>query len=183
MLPLKQSYDRHRIIKNLNLDEVIKMTEKLQLRENKTLKISNALIYEAALNEKFDFDRVVHMMQSYIKSHGLQTRGPLITSSSISQNTLSGQPQINTSIIFQLTEPITSCETPYIFKPLIKVGPCLFVRFTGDPQDLQYANMKLSVYSFENGIKSDGSSYTVFVNQNENNMTADAFMPIKQEVK
>ncbi|CDZ24863.1 hypothetical protein CCDG5_1764 [[Clostridium] cellulosi] len=159
------------------------MSEKLQLRENKALKITNALIYGAPLDAKFDIQRIVYMMQSYIKTKGWQTRGPLITSTSLSKSVEGSGPVLNTKIILQLTKPAESCESPYTFEPLIRVSPCLFVRFTGSVQDLQYASMKASVYAFENDIKLDGSSYTVFVNQNDQYLLADVFMPIRQDVK
>jgi hypothetical protein len=157
-------------------------TEKLQLCENKTLKITNALVHEVPLDAKFEIQRIIYMMQSYIKTKGLQTRGPLITSTSISKNIQGNMPALNTKIILQLTEPVKSCESPYTFEPIIRVSPCLFVRFIGSPQDMQYANMKLNVYAFENDIKLDGSSYTVFVNQSEQSVTADVFMPVKKDV-
>lgn len=155
--------------------------EKLQLQTSKTLKLSIALIYDVLLNDNFNFDRITYMMQSYIKSRSLNAHGPLITSSRLSTDIENGTSIIKTSVIMQLTQPLPSPEPPYEYEHLIKTGPCLFVRFTGNPQDIQYASMKLSVYAFENGILLEGSSYMVFVNQNADNMIADIFMPIKQE--
>jgi hypothetical protein len=55
------------------------------------------------------------------------------------------------------------------------------VRFTGKTQQLNFAYMKLNVYAFENDVVLDGSSYTVFVNQSEENAIIDVFMPIMKE--
>lgn len=121
------------------------------------------------------------MMDSYIKSKGLKTKGPLISSTSAIMGVENGMPVVKTKIIMQLTEPYENCEAPYTFEPLIHIGPCLFVRFTGNPQQLNFAYMKLNVYAFENDIELEGSSYTVFVNQSGDNAVIDVFMPLKKE--
>lgn len=154
----------------------------LHLEENKRLKISNALIYEAPYIPQFDIQRVTFMMDAYIKSHSFKAHGPLITVSSVSNDIDHDKPVINVNIIMQLLEPIASFEPPYTFEPLIKAGPCLFVRFSGNAQDLQFATMKLSVFAYENSIELEGSTYTVFVKQSETSIVADIFMPVKSGV-
>lgn len=156
--------------------------EKLQLRENKSLKIANALIREIPAFEKIDQQRVMHMMDSYIKSKGLKTKGPLISSSSVIKGIENGMPVVSTKIIMQLAEPTDICEPPYTYEPLIRVGPCLFVRFTGKPQGLNFAYAKIGVYAYENDIELEGSNYTVFVSQNGDEAVIDVFMPIKKAV-
>lgn len=158
------------------------MRGKLQLKVNKTLKLLNVLIYEIPSDNNMDMQKIIYMMQSYIKNHNYQTHGPIITSNYISTDIVGGKAIIKTKFILQLTEPIDSCESPYEFKPIIKIGPCLFVRFTGNPQDMPYASMKLNLYAFENDIKLEGSSYTVFVSKSEQSVTADIFMTIKKDV-
>lgn len=158
----------------------MKKVEKLQLRENKSLKITNAFVREILPFEKADNQRVIHMMDSYIKSKGLKTKGPLISATSGIKGVENGMPVVSTKIIMQLTEPIADSEVPYSFEPMIHVGPCLFVRFNGNPQSLNFAYAKIGVYAYENDIELDGSSYTVFVIQSEEDAIIDVFMPIKK---
>jgi hypothetical protein len=160
----------------------MQIIEKLQLHENKSLKIANALIREIPTFEKIDQQRVIYMMESYIKSKGLKTKGPLISSSSGIKGFENGMPVVSTKIIMQLAESVDICEPPYTFEPLMRIGPCLYVRFIGKPQQLNFAYSKLGVYAFENDIELDGSSYTVFVNQNGDEAMIDVFMPLKKAV-
>ena len=154
--------------------------EKLHLCENKTLKITNALIRENSAHEK-DEKRSIYMMDAYIKTKGVLTKGPFITYSSGIIGIENGNPIICSQFIMQLLEPLNHCETPYIFKSEIRAGPCLFVRFTGSQNNLNYAYAKIGVHAFENDIKLDGSSYTVFVTQSEENAVIDIFMPTRKE--
>lgn len=52
-------------------------------------------------------------------------------------------------------------------------------RFNDNAEKLQYANMKLQVFAYENDIEMTGETYMVLIKQEENNLLADVFMPIK----
>lgn len=157
------------------------IVEKIHLCENKTLKIANALIREKSTSEERDDKRFLYMMDAYIKTKGLQMKGPIITYSSGIKGIENGTPVICSQFMVQLSEPLDDCVNPYLFKSEIRTGPCVFVRFTGNPINLNYAFAKIGVYAFENDIDLDGSSYTVFVNQDEENAVIDIFMPKRKE--
>ncbi|WP_195428712.1 hypothetical protein [Clostridium sp. D46t1_190503_E9] len=149
--------------------------EKIVLRENKTLKLNNVLIREISENELIDINQISYMMDSYIKSKGNSTIGPMINYSTVEVDE-SGQPKVIIKIMIQLKNPIHNIEKPYELNSQLRVTNCLFARFSEKEENLQFAYQKLGVYAFENDIRLKGDSYTVFVKQEEENIVADVFM-------
>lgn len=153
--------------------------EKITVRENKTLKLNNVLVRDVSQNEIIDINKVAYMMESYIKSKGNSTVGPMVNYSAMDMGE-NGQPKIILKLLVQLRNPLNNIEIPYTFKPQIRITNCLFARFTEKEENLQYTYSKLALYAFENDIKLKGESYTVFVNKKENNIVADVFMEIQK---
>ena len=151
------------------------IVEKISIRENKTLKLTNVLVRELSENEIIDIDKINYMMDSYIKSKGNSTIGPIINYSNLEVDE-NGQAKIRIKIMVQLKNPIYNVETPYEIKKELKISNCLFARFNEKEENIQFAYQKLGVYAFENDIKLKGDSYTVFVKKEEENITADIFM-------
>ena len=149
--------------------------EKKVLRENKTLKLNNVLIREISENELIDINQISYMMDSYIKSKGNSTIGPMINYSTVEVDE-SGQPKVIIKLMVQLKNPIHNIEKPYELKAQLRVTNCLFARYTENEENIQFAYQKLGVYAFENAIKLKGDSYTIFVKQEEENIVADVFM-------
>ena len=151
------------------------IVEKISIRENKTLKLTNVLIRELSENEIIDIDKISYMMDSYIKSKGNSTIGPMINYSNLEVDE-NGQAKISIRIMVQLKNPIYNVEDPYELKKELKISNCLFARFTEKEENIQFAYQKLGVYAFENNIKLKGDSYTVFVKKEKENIVADIFM-------
>lgn len=149
--------------------------EKIAIRENKTLKLNNVLIREISENELIDINKISYMMDSYIKSKGNSTIGPMINYSTVEVDE-SGQAKVIIKLMVQLKNPIYNVEKPYELNTQLRVTNCLFARYTEKEENLQFAYQKLGVYAFENNIKLKGDSYTVFVKQEEENIVADVFM-------
>lgn len=155
-------------------------TEKIILRENKTLKLNNVLIREISKNEFTDVNKIAHMMESYIKTKANSIVGPMINYSSISTDE-SGQPKIILKLMMQIKNPIHNIESPYEYKSQIKISNCLFARFLDKEENIQFAYSKLNLYAFENDINLKGDSYTVLVDNKEGKMVADVFMEVQKE--
>lgn len=149
--------------------------EKIAIRENKTLKLNNVLIREVSENELIDINKISYMMDSYIKSKGNSTIGPMINYSTVEVDE-SGQPKVIIKLMVQLKNPIYNVEKPYELNTQLRITNCLFARFTEKEENLQFAYQKLGVHAFENNIKLSGDTYTVFVKQEEENIVADVFM-------
>lgn len=157
------------------------ITEKIVVKENKILKLNNVLIREVSQNELVDINKITYMMDSYIKSKGNSTVGPMINYSFV-EGDENGQAKITIKLIIQLKNSIHNIEKPYELKNQIRVTNCLFARFTEKEENLRYAYSKLGLFAFENDMKLKGDSYTVFVDKNEKGIVADVFMELKQGV-
>lgn len=148
---------------------------KIQIRENKTLKLNKVLIRKVSKFEIEDIDKISYIMQGYIKSKGNSTIGPRIISSNISINEY-GEREDNINLIFQLKDKVECDNKTYKYKDQIKVSNCLFARFSENEENLYLAYNKLEVYAFENNIKLGDNLYTVRVIENENKIVADIFI-------
>ncbi|CUO75793.1 hypothetical protein [Clostridium paraputrificum] len=149
--------------------------EKIVIKENTTLRLRNVLIRQASENELIDINEISYMMNSYIKSKGNLSIGPIINYSTLDIDE-NGQAKVILKLMVQLKNPIFDIEKPYELKEELKITNCLFARFTEKEENLQFVYQKLGVYAFENNIKLKGDSYTVFVKQEEENIVVDVFM-------
>jgi hypothetical protein len=120
-------------------------------------------------------------MDLHIRQKGAQPIGPLIQKTSISVND-SGEPQMVITFIRQSDTYLHKVDSPYKMESIIKVSDCLYTRFIGEEDKMQFAYNKLNLMGYEEEIELTGESYTVFVDNDEENdtITADIFMPKKQ---
>lgn len=155
---------------------------KLDFRENKTLKINNPIIREIPLKELNSIDKYVGMMKNYVEIKGFKIIGPLIQySSGIKGIDKDNNPIIENKIILQLHQSGIKVEDPYISKETLRIENCLFCRFNDTQDNLQYAISKITLHAYENDIKLTGESYIVLIENKDNVILADIFMPIKNE--
>jgi hypothetical protein len=154
---------------------------RIDLCDNKFLKLTNVLIRELPKNNEIDASRITYMMSAYVKSKGILTRGPFISYSCSGKEIDNNFPIIRRHLIVQLSEPLHQCEAPYIFTPILRTERCLFARFSGYLKDAHNAYAKIGVYAFENDIELDGSCYSIHTNQDGDKTCLDVFMPIRNE--
>ncbi|MGH0951291.1 hypothetical protein [Bacillus mycoides] len=152
--------------------------EKIDLRGKKILKLNNALITKISNASPIEVQKRSHMMQNYIKSHGKSIVGPLVNHSYPEVNE-DGQVQINIELITQIDSPLNTLDKNYEFSKQLKVENCLFARFYEKEENIKFAYFKLNVHAFENGMKLNGESYTIYVKQNSDKLMADIFMPLQ----
>ncbi len=152
---------------------------KLQLYENRILKLSNVLKYkiEWEKDEEIDFKIVLNKMQNYIKAKGTIQIGPFISlvNSFVDKE---GKTDIETFFMLQCKEYIHKVEYPYIMESLVRIPNCMYCRYIGSESKLKFAYDKIQLEAFEKDILLKGNSYTIFVNSNEDDDTivADVFM-------
>jgi len=152
------------------------MADKFQVSYKKTLKLQNVLVRETlSVDEMEEIQKNLIMMENYIKSKGSMPIGPLVQYSSPGI-TESGQMFINTKYLRQCNTYINKVEKPYIMESVIRVPDCLYVRYTGPEDKLDFAYEKLHLIAFEEELHLKGDSYTVFLELKDGIMTADIFM-------
>ncbi|MBQ3558881.1 MAG: hypothetical protein IJA07_05140 [Agathobacter sp.] len=155
--------------------------EKLQLYNNKVLKLSNVLQYQIDLSEKEIRPEIqVEQMQSYIKAKGAMQIGPLIEYTHTFVNEV-GELKIEICFLLQCNNFICSVEQPYQMESILRVPNCMYCRYIGPEEKLSFAYDKIHLEAFENDIELEDCSYTIFVDRNEEDETivADVFIPRK----
>lgn len=152
---------------------------KLLFNQNKILKLQNVLIEKIMLeDEDIDFSLIVEKMQSYIKVKGAMQIGPLIQYTKPFVND-DEELDMEINLLLQCNNFIHSVEKPYRMESVLRVQDCMYCHYIGPEEKLKFAYDKINLEAFENDIDLTGESYTVFVDQNEEEGTivADVFMP------
>lgn len=147
---------------------------KLQV-SNKTLKLTNVLIAKMTAEDMQDMT-FAGKMENYIKSKGYQPIGPLVQYTGVEQGE-NGEQELVIRMLRQANGYINHAEPPYTMESVLRVPNCLYLRFIGPQDKMNIAYSKLTVYAYEEDIPLTGNSYTVFVDQLENeDIVADVFM-------
>ena len=148
---------------------------KIEFNHEKTLKLTNAVIYTLGEADVESLNLIVEKMENYIKAKGYMPIGPLIQYSG-TRITENGELDIVVKLIRQSSGYINHMEAPYTCEPVMRIKNCMYVRYIGPENMLKFAYDKINLTAFEEDIKLKGDSYTVFVNQVDDDIIADVFM-------
>lgn len=151
------------------------MSSPIQISKSKTLKLTNVLIQEANLMENFDLSTVVLQMENYMKSKGAVPIGPLIQKTTYNING-EGQIEIHTYILRQASNYIHSVEEPYKMESVIRVRNCMYAHYVGPEEKLKLAYDKINITAFEEDIEITSENFTIFVDQQGDDIIADIFV-------
>ena len=146
----------------------------IKVAENKTLKLTNVLSHEVQPTEMGNMQLVLTQMQNFMKSNGAQPIGPLVQAI-----TFTPDHQMKFILMQQATQFIGKMEQDYHMDAILRVKNCLYAHYTGPMPESQLASYKLQVHAFENEQKLTGTSYTIYVNQDEDDAVVDVFMETK----
>ena len=148
----------------------------IKVAENKTLKLTNVLSRVVRPEELANLPVILTQMQNFMKSNGVQPIGPLVQAIKAS----TGPDQMPEMYMMQqATQMIPNMEPGYHMDAVLRVKNCLYAHFTGPLGYSQLATSKLQILAFENDIKLTGDSYTIYVNQDEDDGVIDVFMETK----
>ena len=156
------------------------MTNTIQMSTNKVLKLTNVLTQEMPLQESDQFTAIVLQMENYIKSKGAMPIGPLIQKTSYNI-TDDGQLDVHIYLMRQASNYINHTEDPYKMDSVIRVSNCAYVRYTGPEDKLKFAYDKMNLDAFENDYELSNENYTIFVDQQDDMITADVFTEMKTD--
>lgn len=154
------------------------MMRTIQMHTNKTLKLTNVLFYKANIEQLENISNIVFQMENYIKSKGAMPIGPLIQKTSYSINE-EGKLDVQLFFMRQSNNFIHNVEEPYKMESLIRVRNCMYARYIGPEEKLNYAYDKINVTAFEEDIELSNENYTIFVDQQDDNIVADVFVEKK----
>ena len=148
----------------------------IKVAENKTLKLTNVVARRIAPEELGNMMVALTQLQNFIKSHNAQPIGPLVQAIKIGPAP-EHAPELY--MMQQATQLITKMEPGYHMDAVLRVKNCLYAHYTGPMSSSQLASAKLQVMAFENEIDLTGDSYTIYVNQDEDDGVMDVFMETK----
>ena len=148
----------------------------IQTAENKTLKLTNVVSRRIQPEEFNNMQIVLTQMHNFIKSNGAQPLGPLVQCIKLPAGP---NPQPEIYMMQQATQLIPRMEAGYSMDAVLRVRNCLYAHYTGPMPESQLASYKLQVHAFENEQKLTGTSYTIYVNQDEDDAVVDVFMETK----
>jgi hypothetical protein len=149
--------------------------EKIQVNNNKKLKLTNVLINEVDLKENEGLEKEIVKMENYIKNKGAMAIGPLIQYTNVENDGIN-EPKVLIKLMRQSSAFIHNIEAPYKMESVIRVKNCMYARYTGEESKLKFAYDKINLIAFEEDIPLKGDSYTIFVNSNDDGIIADVFM-------
>ena len=146
----------------------------IKVAENKTLKLTNVLSREIHPEEMASLPVVLTQMHNFIKSNNAQPIGPIVQAMVVGEDR-----QMHLYMMQQATQFIGQMEQDYHMDAILRVKNCLYAHYTGPMPESQLASYKLQVHAFENEQKLTGTSYTIYVNQDEDDAVVDVFMETK----
>lgn len=148
--------------------------EKIIIKHRKTLKLINVLVKHCH-GSGYDVEHELVKLRNYIKISKLETQGPLIIKNLGADIDESKRIVLDYDILIQLKIK-TRVKYPHEFVNEIKVNDCIYCRFNGKQEELQYAYSKLNLYIWENDLISNGEAYIIYLCDNHKNI--DIFKPI-----
>ena len=148
----------------------------IQVAEHKTLKLTNVLSRKVEVEDMGNLAIVLTQMQNFIRSHDAMPVGPIVQCVKMCKG-----PNPTAEIYFmqQVNQLIPRLDPGYQMDALLRVRNCLYAHYTGPMPESQLASYKLQVHAFENEQKLTGTSYTIYVNQDEDDAVVDVFMETK----
>lgn len=152
--------------------------KKINVSDNKTLKLSNVVITEITIEQSKNIVILVEKMENYIKSKGATPIGPLIQKTSYHIND-EGQLEIKVYLMRQANNFIHNVEPPYTMESVLRVKNCMYARYTGQEEKLKFAYDKINLTAFEEDIELSNENYTIFVDKQDDNIIADVFVEKK----
>ena len=150
--------------------------KEIKVAENKTLKLTNVLSRDVLPEELGNLPVILTQMQNFMKSNGAQPIGPLVQAVKMGTGP-DHVPELY--MMQQATQFIGQMEQDYHMDAVLRVKNCLYAHYTGPMPESQLASYKLQVHAFENEQKLTGTSYTIYVNQDEDDAVVDVFMETK----
>ena len=148
----------------------------IKVAENKTLKLTNVVSRRVLPEELGNVMVILTQMHNFIKSNNAQPIGPLV------QAVVEGTGPDHVPELYlmqQATQMNHQMEPGYHMDAVLRVKNCLYAHYTGPMSHSQLASSKLQILAFENDIKLSGNTYTIFVNQDDDEAVVDVFMETK----
>lgn len=156
------------------------MSGNIEVFSKKSLKLINTVLLRIDLSEQEDLSININKIENYIKSKGAIPIGPIIQKTEYNVND-EGKLDIKIFLMRQANNFIHNIESPYTMESVLRVKNCMYARYTGPEEKLKLAYDKINVTAFEEDIELSNTSYTIFVDKQDDNIVADIFVEKKTD--
>ena len=148
----------------------------IKVAENKTLKLTNVVSRRVMPEELGNMMVILTQLHNFIKSNNAQPIGPLVEAVKMGTGP-DHTPELY--MMQQATQMIPKMEPGYHMDAILRVKNCLYAHYTGPMSQSQLATAKLQIMAFENELDLTGDTYTIYVNQDDDQAVVDVFMETK----
>lgn len=149
----------------------------LEVQENKKLVLKNVVIKQLRDIEAQSLDFEVQKFINQLKVAQAQMFGPIILRMLGTKFQEDGSLSFDYDVIVQAHD-FENYKEQFHTEIEHCCNQCIYVRFEGELSDVNYAQMKLDVYLYENELESTGETYTVYVDEDRENAIIDIFRPV-----
>ncbi|WP_400243722.1 AraC family transcriptional regulator [Niallia sp. JL1B1071] len=150
---------------------------KLEVKENKRLVLKNVIIKELRNIQMDHLDSEIQKFLNYIKVLNIQTYGPLITKSHGTNIHEDGSITFDYDVMLQAHDYHLHKER-FKTNHLHTCDNCIYIRFEGKADHLNFAHTKLDLYLYENDLETDGSIYNIYIANEPEHTIIDIFRPV-----
>ena len=151
---------------------------KLEVLANKKLILKNILRKELKNIQLEMLDEEVNKFDFLLNKLSVQRFGPLVMKSSgININ----DDSVVTMDYDLLIQAHNYKEFKSAFEPIdrLEIPNCIYVRFEGPPDDIQFAHIKLDLYFYENDLEQTGEIFSVIIEESNVKTVVDLFKPVR----
>lgn len=156
------------------------MSNKIDISNNKTLKLTNVLSRKIEMEKNVSLQVSAEQMINYLKTHGAMPIGPLIQKTVYHINE-GGMLEVELYLMQQANNFLHKTEIPFSMEPVVRVRNCMYAHYTGPEEKLKFAYDKINVTAFEADIALSNASYTIFLQGQDGEITADVFVETKTD--
>jgi len=151
--------------------------KKMELHPNKKLVLKNVILKEIRDSPLHDWDLRIDEFHQFLDKQRPQTFGPVVIAT-LGSRIEGDQLTQNYDLMVQAHDYKKFGFTNKIAERFERSN-CVYLRFEGHPDDMAFANSKLDLYFYENELTSDGSEYSIVLEETENHTVIDFFRPVK----
>lgn len=152
---------------------------KLEVKENKKLTLKNVLKRELKNIKMEDLDIEINKFANTLQLLHIQIFGPLIIKNCGTKFHEDGSITMDYDLMVQAHD-YQQYKEQFIVENKHSVGNCIYVRFDGPIEEINYAYTKLDLYIYENDLISNGEIYIVNIEENLDYSIIDIFRPVNK---
>jgi len=152
---------------------------KLEVKENKKLVLKNVLRKELNNIKIDDLDNEISKFGNKLQLLHVQLFGPLIIRNRGTKIHDDGSVTMDYDLIAQAHDYL-QYKDQFIIEDKHSVDNCIYVRFEGAMDEINYAYTKLDLHIYENDLISNGEIYLINVQEHPEHSIIDIFRPVSK---